>query len=261
MEKAVKSEKGLTLLELLACTAVIAALAAMAIPASLNLKKSGESARCANSLRQLGVAASLYVQDHNGFFFPYCEDLPDGSKRWYFGTEAVASMGQGEGDREIDATQGPLYPYLNMVGKVEICPSFPYGSNYWKPKFKGASFGYGYNMLLSPLVRENPRSPFRPKPISIVSIERPSQVILFGDCAQVNDFQAPASVGNPLLEEFYFIDDTYKTIHFRHSGRANMLFVDGHVEAFEPEPNTLDTRLPSETIGRITPRGSTKYLK
>lgn len=261
METRLSSAKGLTLIELLACSAILVALAAMVIPASLKLKRSGESAKCAHSLRQLSVATQLYVQDHNGFFFPYYEEMPDGSKRWYFGSETASSMGQGEGDREVDITDGPLYPYLNIVGSVEICPAFPYGSNYWKPKFKGASFGYGYNQYLSPPTQDNPRSPRRPKPISIASIEKPSQVIVFGDCAQVNDFQAPASASNPLLEEFYSIDDTYKTIHFRHSGRANMLFVDGHVEAFEPEPNTLDSRLPSEIIGRITPRGSTKYLK
>lgn len=261
MQKAIPSESGLTLIELLACTVIVAALAAVTIPASLGLQKAGQSAKCANSLRQLAAATHMYVQDNNGFFFPYYEEMPDGSKRWYFGTESASSMGGAEGSREIDVTQSPLYPYLTIVGNVEICPAFPYGAKYWKPKFKGASYGYGYNLYLSPLTRETSRSPLRPKPISIASLEKPSQVIVFGDCAQVNDFQAPASAGNPMLEEFYVIDDVSKTVHFRHSGRANILFADGHVEAFEPEPTSLDSRLPSEIIGRITPRGSTKYLK
>ena len=86
-------------------------------------------------------------------------------------------------------------------------------------------------------------------------------IILFGDCAQVNTFQAPASSSNPKLEEFYIINETDKTIHFRHNGKANILFVDGHVESFAPYPGTLDTRIKSESIGRITKRGSTKMLK
>jgi len=58
------------------------------------------------------------------------------------------------------------------------------------------------------------------------------------DAAQVNVFQDPASPDNPLLEEFYYLDDeTGQPIsnyqpngHFRHSQRANVTFCDGHVE-------------------------------
>lgn len=187
--------------------------------------------------------------------------MPDGGRRWYFGVEPGFSQGGAEGNRELDSSTGPLYPYLDSVGRVEVCPAFPYGSDYWKPKFKGASYGFGYNQYLSPFVRSAPGQPMKPTGISLASIAKPGSVILFGDCAQVNDFQPPASTSKPLLEEFYSIDDTYKTIHFRHGGKANMLFVDGHVQAFFPLKSTLDTRLKGEILGRITPRGSTQYLK
>jgi prepilin-type processing-associated H-X9-DG protein len=64
-----------------------------------------------------------------------------------------------------------------------------------------------------------------------------------------------------MLEEFYMIENTYQTIHFRHGGCANMLFLDGHVEKFSMYPGTLNTILPSANVGRITPVGSMQYLQ
>ena len=256
-----RGRNALTLVELLATATIVSLLLVLVAPVTTRLFATGYNARCVNSLRQLSAATQMYLGDNNQKFFPYYEDLPEGGRRWYFGTEPASSQGGPEGKRTVDVTDSPLHPYLLSVGKVEVCPAFPYGSDYWKPKFKGASYGYGYNVFLSPPLRPSPGAPMRPTPISLLSIPQPSKVILFGDCAQVNDFQAPASSGNPLLEEFYMIDDTYKTIHFRHTGRANMVFLDGHVEAFSPHPGTLDSRIAGQTLGRITPRRSTEHLK
>jgi len=250
-----------TMVELLASICIVAVMAVILTPVSTSLFAKGYNARCVNSLRLLSSATQMYLSDNNQRFFPYYEDLPEGGRRWYFGTESASSQGGAEGDRIIDVTDSPLYPYLLSVGKVEVCPAFPYGSDYWKPKFKGASYGYGYNVFLSPFVREGPGKQWKPTPISAMSVSQASKVILFGDCAQVNDFQAPASSSKPLLEEFYSIDDTYKTIHFRHSGTANIVFLDGHVEAFRPYAGTLDSRITGQILGRITPRRSTLYLK
>lgn len=254
-------EGGFSLIELLAGVSIFAVLLAMLAPVAWNTISTFQSARCANSLRQLAAATHLYLADNNNIFFPYYEDLPGGARRWYFGLEANWSQGGAEGDREVQVNQSPLYPYLQSVGRVEICPAFPYGEKYWKPKFKGASFGYGYNIFLSPPTRSPSSGATQPMGISLGSIGKPSTIALFGDCAQVNDFQPPASSAKPLLEEFYVMDDTSKTIHFRHGGKANILFVDGHVEAFKPCEGTLDTRIEKEIIGRFTPRRSTEYLK
>ncbi|MEZ5305314.1 MAG: hypothetical protein R3F11_32430 [Verrucomicrobiales bacterium] len=147
----------------------------------------------------------------------------------------------------------PLYPYLQQVGTVEICPAFDYRSDQWKAKFNGASWGYGYNWRLG--------GKFRGAPLAHVAQLTGGDVILFGDCAQINSFQPPASPDNPMLEEFYIIDEREISIHFRHGGTANFVFADGSVRALKPEPGTGDPRLPEAGIGRITPRGSLRYLE
>lgn len=235
---------GFTLLELLVVMAIILILAGLSVSGIGKMRSISQRAHCTNSLRQLGAATHLYLAEHEQRFFAYSQAVPEG-RQWYFGLERGGSTG-GEGARDLDVTGSPLYPYVKQVGGIEVCPAFPYESALWKPKFKGASWGYGYNLALSE--------------VNALTLERPSQTILFGDCAQVNTFQHPASPKNPMLEEFYMIESRYSTVHFRHGTLANMLFVDGHVEALPMAPGTADRRLLSANVGRITPAGSTQYL-
>ena len=162
--------------------------------------------------------------------------------------------GGAEGERDLDRTAGPLYPYIQEVDSIETCPAFNYRNALYKPKFKGASWGYGYNWKLGG--GWSGRTPMR-----LTQLPRPAQVIVFADCAQANTFQAPASADNPMLEEFYIVNESFKTIHFRHRHDANFLFADGHVESRKMLEGTEDERLKSEKLGRITPVGSKQYLE
>ena len=239
-----------TLVELLATFVIVAILATLSYQGILQMRAVAQGSHCANSLRQLGMATSLYLGDHRDRMF-YYKATALGGCLWYFGYESGASLNSLEGDRIVDVTQSPLYPYVKQVGGVEECPAFPYDQAIWKPKYRGASWGYGMNIYLSN--------------VSTLTVPHPAQIILFADCAQVNNFQAPASVTHPMLEEFYMIDSTDPTIHFRHEGAANILFLDGHVEKFTMYPGTQDLRLPAANVGRITPTypvaDSMKYLQ
>jgi len=246
-----KSRRAFTLVELLVVIVIIGLLAAVSTVAVSKVRSAAGRISCASNLRNLGTAVQLHCADQNGMFPPYLERTPKGNV-WYFGLE-TSHWTDGESQRDLDLTAGPLSPYLADAGGIERCAAFNYGSAAWKPKYKTPSWGYGYNWRLG--------GGFGGKPMSNQQVGRASNVILFGDCAQINTFQAPASPDNPLMEEFYIINETFKTVHFRHGGLANMVFVDGRVEAFRPEPGTLDDRLPGAMLGRITPQGSTDYLE
>ncbi len=244
--------RGFTLVELLVSLAVVVTLGAISAAVYSSVKRAAYNARCVASLSQLGAAVGLYLGEHGNRFFPYAQNTPEG-KVWYFGLER-AGGGGAEGERELDPAAGPLGPYLGDGGRVEVCPAFDYGSALWKPKFKGASWGYGYNWRLG-------GGPSGRNPKHITDLRRPGSVVVFGDCAQVNTFQSPASPSNPMLEEFYIINESFKTIHFRHGQHANFLFADGHVDALEMAPGTGDGRLEGERLGRIAPAGSLEYLE
>ena len=242
---------GFTMLELLVVMALVVGLIGFALSALNSAKVTAATAVCSNNLRQLSSVVSLYAADHGDCYPAYETTNPDGSRTWYFGLETTPA-GTAEGDRDLDPTQGPLYPYIQEVGKIEICPAFNYGSALWKPKFQGASYGYGYNWILGGTING--------QPLNTANLSS-AEVMLFADCGQVNTFQPPASASNPMMEEFYLIDSTDKTFHFRHLGKANVLFVDGHVELLPPYTGTTDTRIPGQIFGRVTPVGSNDMLK
>jgi len=241
---------GFTVLELLVVIGIIAILTTLSFSGYKAIMGQATGAHCTSNLRQLGAAVNMYTADSYGYFPPYVTNGKDGSRVWYFGKE---SGGGGEGGRELDREAGPLYPYIQSVGTIEICKGFNYGTSLWKPKFKGASFAYGYNWNLG--------GKSNGKAMNLSDFRSHASIILFGDCAQVNTFQAPASGSNPMIEEFYILDEKERTVHFRHSKRANMLFVDGHVESFKPFSGTTDDRINGELVGRITKKGSTEYFK
>lgn len=59
------SSRGFTLLELLVTISIVLILAALAIPAYAAISARGHSTKCLSNLRQLGVALTSYLGDHD----------------------------------------------------------------------------------------------------------------------------------------------------------------------------------------------------
>jgi prepilin-type N-terminal cleavage/methylation domain-containing protein/prepilin-type processing-associated H-X9-DG protein len=227
---------GFTLIELLVVMAVIGVLVALLLPVLTRCQVLSRRIRCTNHLRQLGLATQLYWDENGGACFRYRVAASAEGARYWFGWLANGV----EGTRSFDPKPGLLYPLLQGRG-VEVCPAFLYVNPRFKLKATGASYGYGYNMALSSPLTEPPRN--------IQTASRPSSTVVFGDAAQINTFQAPASAVRPMLEEFYYVTTNEPTTHFRHGGTVNGVFADGHVGGEKPVRASLDGRLPGETVG------------
>jgi prepilin-type processing-associated H-X9-DG protein/prepilin-type N-terminal cleavage/methylation domain-containing protein len=228
-----------TLIELLVVIAVIGIVAGMLLPTLARSKIAARRIECVSSIRQIGMAAQMYLEDNAGKVFYYRSGYTNGGYIYWFGWLEDGE----EGNRAFDATRGALFHYLQGRG-VEICPALDTHSPQFKPKARGMTYGYGVNEYLAPV--------FRPS-LNMARVAHPSETTLFADAAQIDTFLAPASPDNPMLEEWYYVNDCAAPPngHFRHSRKANVAFCDGHVGAEQYVPGSLDTNLPNQFVGRL----------
>lgn len=226
---------GFTLVELLVVGGIIALLVMLALPAVHRAAGYARRTVCQSNVRCMQIAFHLYLQDHDGLWFPWREDTPAGV-RWYFGFEAAGGP-TAEGSRVLDKSQARLTPYLGHTGGVELCPDLPVKAPYFKRKFEYASYGYGINVYMLAGLPGTLATNVR----SMSQVTRPTSTITWADAIQINTFQPPASPDHPMMEEWYFLDGLpLPKLHFRHRRTLSAAFADGSVRAMKPQ--SLDAR-------------------
>lgn len=202
-------KRGFTLIELLAVIAIIGILGAILIPVVGAIKKKGEVATCASNLRQLGSAFLLYANDHNGALPTEhsTEEEKEAGNEWYYPNALAEYVPPGEW---AVAAQG------NARGGIWQCPSVEEEMLSW-----GGGYSTVRNHVILPMGA----------PVYLSQITRPSEIVYIGDGWYKSRKQTWISMQCPKCRTWGSTTEA----HPIHDGKANMCFLDGHVEAIDYE--------------------------
>jgi len=210
---------GFTLIELLVVIVIIAVIAAILFPVFARVRERGRQTTCASNLRQIGMAAMQYAGDSDGLLFNTLSHADDFGRttHWSFCSEQT----QGTPDVRIDASCGPLAPFIKSEG-VWRCPSA--SGLKTVDHYSAIPPAYGLNIAFT-------RSEIsQGRPVAVTQVASPSETILAADSAF-------ASSGSLSWTRYIQLPSDHEaSVHGRHSGRGNVLWLDGHVNAQKPVP-------------------------
>jgi prepilin-type processing-associated H-X9-DG protein len=232
--------------ELLIAIGVVALMLSILVPALSQAREEGRGGHCAAELHNAGVAVTVYLADNDETFWPYYLDVtkPVPGRRWWFGFEPDGPPSNPwVGHRRLDKTGGFLSRYLARSPEDFLCPAFPYQDAKYFPKFDPPAGGYGYNTaalagygtLAPPGYRLRRAQEFDGQTADVfvladgVHFDRldysshPPLDQQFNEPAYIQ-WQDPAFYGSNLGVQGGFG-------HFRHNGRAMVLYLDSHVGA------------------------------
>jgi prepilin-type N-terminal cleavage/methylation domain-containing protein/prepilin-type processing-associated H-X9-DG protein len=234
---------GFTLIELLVVIAVIAALAALLLPALSKGKSQAAATYRLNNTKQLQLAWLLYVHDNNDRMVPYTTDTA-GGLGWVDDQIGLASEYlHGGYKNELTVTEGLLWPYVQNEATYRRPSQTQVYAAEWTPAVNGTPTSQiGPGLLNGTPTRSFSISEGLPGKLSEILRPPPSWAFVFAD----ENLYTIAWGGFYLMWGNQWSD----VPGARHDGRASLSFADGHSELhLWQEPSTISMDVDARTVG------------
>lgn len=218
---------GLSLIEVLVTTAIISALAGLLLPRLNSAREQARTVLCANQLRQLAMANGMYSDASREQLAPAAREFLRNLERWHGIRRKVTEA--------FDPRYGLLTPFMGNEEGVRECPSFPGSDLYEGGGFERGCGGYGYNQRY--IGRQTvDRSDGTQVVVTdaggerLRRVRRPAETVMFGDSAFAGELLIEYSFLEPRFHPEFVGYRSDPSTHFRHVGRANVSWCDGHVD-------------------------------
>jgi len=228
-----KRNAAFTLVELLVVIGIIAVLSGLLMGVVGRGMHAARDTACRSNLRQLGLAVQLYANAHDGHFPPVAR----GTRYWW-----------GTNTNPPDYEKGFLAPFIGPAGSdydVYQCPEQPPGSYRPEGVARAITTTYGYNgyYLAPPTVPGWGAQIGHRRWMTLHEVKNPGRVFMFADA--LLDWGSGQPTNTSLLDPPFLYNrgrwrpNQSPTTCFRHSGRANVCFVDGSVNSVSSQPGRI----------------------
>lgn len=245
-----RSRNAFSLIELLVVIAIISILAAILFPVFASAREKARQTSCASNLRNIGTAMQMYSEDFDEYICPAQILLSPAPNvytyQYWFGfatgtSSAVTST--------VNPTGGLIWPYLKNQA-ITDCPDATgvvISNNLAFPEWVGV----GYNQLIGDLTKNIlvPNASVNIYGCMLLNqVTQPTTTIMLADSGSLN--ATYGVVRSPWVSPPFAFNSTTgvysatqasPTTQGRHTGMANVIFVDGHVKAMMVTPGTTET--------------------